>query len=179
MSKLYKTLRVLIVDADKFSRDLVKGVLEALGFMGENVFRIADGLEALETLRINKADIVICDRTMGAIDGVDFVRKLRDPGESPVPGVPVIFCSRQLDRQLVEEVRMAGVNEVIVKPITHGAIESRIRFLFAKPRPLVKLATYIGPDRRRIDDSDIPTERRIEKRENPRMSIESDSIDSP
>jgi CheY-like chemotaxis protein len=179
MSTAYSTFRVLIVDADKFSRDLLKEVLEALGFEGENIFRIEDGAEALETLRIKKVNVVICDRNMGTIDGVDFVRKLRDPKKSPALGVPVIFCSHQLDRQLVEEVREAGINEVIVKPITLGAVKSRIRILLEKPRPLVNLTNYVGPDRRRLHDDNVPRERRAKARRTNSSRPEEDAVDIP
>ena len=165
MSKAYKTLRVLIVDADKFSRDLIKDILESLGFEGERIFRMGNGAEALESLRTNKVDIVICARTMGPIDGVAFVRTLRDPEESPAPGVPVIFCSRQLDRHLVDEIRGAGVNEVIAKPITISAIESRVHALLEKPRPLLEVSDYVGPDRRRVDEGNVPRERRAQNRD--------------
>ena len=164
MSKAYKTLRVLIVDADKFSRNLIKDVLESLGFEGEKISQTANGSEALESLRTNKVDIVICARNMGSIDGVAFIRTLRDPEESPAPGVSVIFCSRQLDRHLVDEIREAGVNEVIVKPITISAIESRVRALIEKPRPLLKAPDYVGPDRRRVEEGNVPRERRAQKR---------------
>jgi two-component system, chemotaxis family, chemotaxis protein CheY len=165
MSRAYKMLRVLIVDADKFSRDLIKDVLESLGFEGEKIFRTGNGAEALENLRTNKMDIVICSRNMGPIDGVTFVRTLRDPKESPAPGVPVVFCSRQLDRQLVDEIRRTGVNEVIVKPVTISAIESRVRALLEKPRPLLKVSDYVGPDRRRVDEGNVPRERRAQNRD--------------
>jgi len=160
MSKSFKTLCVLVVDGDRFSRGLLRDVLEGLGLLGQNILRVGDGLEALELLRAASVDIVICDRQMGAIDGVEFVRKLRDPNESPTPGVPIIFCSHQLDRQLVEAIREAGVNEAAIKPITHNSIESRIRQVLEKPRPIVDAADYTGPDRRRVKNDDIPRERR-------------------
>jgi DNA-binding response OmpR family regulator len=116
---------------------------------------------------------------MGTIDGVDFVRKLRDPKESPAPGVPVIFCSRQLDRQLVEDVRDAGINEVIVKPITLGAVKSRIRILFEKPRTLVNLTTYVGPDRRRLHDDNVPRERRAKARGTNSSGTKDEPVDIP
>lgn len=164
MPTAYTTLRVLIVDADKFSRDLVKEVLETLGFESQNVLRSADGVEALDQLRATKVDIVICGRNAGTIDGVDFVRELRDPNRSPVPGVPVIFCDDRLDRQLIDAIRAVGVNEAIVKPITLGAIQSRVRSILEKPRELVRVKDYVGPERRRIDDGNVPRERRAEKR---------------
>jgi len=160
MSNSFETLRVLIVDGDRFSRGLLRDVLEGLGFLGQNILRVGDGLEALELLRTVKVDIVICDKQMGAIDGVEFVRKLRGPNESPSPGVPVIFCSHQLNRQLVEAIREAGVNEAVIKPITHNSIQSRIHQVLEKPRPIVDAADYTGPDRRRVKSDDIPRERR-------------------
>jgi two-component system chemotaxis response regulator CheY len=174
MSSNYANLHVLIVDADKFTRDLIASVLEELGLSKSNIFCDGEAEDALETLRIRKVDIVICDRNMGSIDGVEFVRKIRDPDESPARGVPVIFCSRQLNRELVAEIRNAGVNEAIVKPITIGAIESRIRSVLQKPRRLISVTDYYGPDRRRVDSENVPRERRAQPRENPGRSSQSD-----
>jgi len=56
MPNVYKTLRVLIVDADKFSRDLIKDVLESLGFESKKISCMWDGTEALEGLRTVKVD---------------------------------------------------------------------------------------------------------------------------
>jgi two-component system chemotaxis response regulator CheY len=164
-NKTYANLRVLVVDADTFTRNLVKGVLEDLGFERYNLFDTGEGMAALELLRYKKVDLVICARNMGAIDGVDFVRRLRDPKHSPAIGVPVIFCSRQLNRQLVGEIREAGVDEAIIKPITLSAIESRIRAIREKPRPQIAAPDYFGPDRRRVVNPKVPRERRAQPRE--------------
>jgi len=165
MSNDYSHVRILIVDADKFTRSLLKNVLEELGFQGKNIDETGDGKEALDLLRSWTAHIIICSKRIGSMDGVAFVRTLRDPTQCSAPGIAIIFCSQQLDKELVEEVREAGVNEVIAKPITIGAIQTRIRHIFENPRPLVTVKDYAGPDRRRVDNGDQPRERRSQKRE--------------
>jgi two-component system, chemotaxis family, chemotaxis protein CheY len=161
----YSQLRVLIVDADNFTRSIVKNVLEELGFQSENIHETGSGVDGLELLRVKTAHIAICSKRMGSIDGVEFVRTIRDPEQCSAPGIAIIFCSQQLNKTLVEEIREAGVNEVIAKPITIGAVQSRIQHIFEKPRPMVTIKDYVGPDRRRVDNGDRPRERRSQKRE--------------
>jgi hypothetical protein len=55
------------------------------------------------------------------------------------------------------------VNEAIAKPISASAIKSRISAILEKPRPLVKADAYVGPDRRRVEDENMPSDRRTQK----------------
>ena len=160
MKHQYASLRVLIVDENRFTRELIAGVLEDIGFQKQNLMATGDGKEALDLLGVKKVDFIICDVQIGSIDGLTFVRTLRKPGECPVPGIPVIICSGQLDKKRIEEIQEAGVNEVVLKPVSLGAVESRIRALLLKPRPLVNFGDYIGPDRRRVMNDEIEVERR-------------------
>jgi CheY-like chemotaxis protein len=163
MTSDYPARHVLIVDNDKFTRSLIKNVLEDLGFTTGNVYESSDGQDALDLLRSRKVDLIFCAWRMEPMDGVTLVRALRDPEQSPAPGIPVIFCASQIDKKLVEDIREAGVNEAIVKPISASAIESRIRAILKKPRPLVKADAYVGPDRRRVEDENVPSDRRAQK----------------
>lgn len=149
MQKKYSELRALIVDDNAFMRKLIGDVLEGLGFCRQNIFEAGDGQEALDLLADEKVDFIICDWRMEPVDGLAFLRKLRDPRNSPDAFVPVIFCSAYTDEQLIERARDLGVNEVMTKPINVGNLESRVRAVIERPRPFVNDGGYFGPDRRR------------------------------
>jgi PleD family two-component response regulator len=165
MSKEYEKLRVMIVDDESFLRALIKNVLEQLGFRNDMIHMCSDGAEALSFLQDRKVDIVICDWIMKPMDGLTFVRVLRNPAETPAPGLPVILCSGKVGRESLNEILSAGVNEVIVKPITVGAIEKQIQAVLKTPRQVVDLANYHGPDRRRLSSATNQVERRAIMRE--------------
>ena len=68
--------RILIVDDDPESRDLLSEVLEANGY--PQVEAVADGLAAREALaRDNDCPIIIADLHMPKESGLDLLRNLR------------------------------------------------------------------------------------------------------
>ena len=44
--------------------------------------------------------------------------------------------------------RDAGINDVIAKPVSAGAIERKLKSLLLAPRPFVTAKAFVGPDRR-------------------------------
>lgn len=165
MAFAFDQLKILIVDDEAHTRALIKEVLQIIGFSQLNIREASDGLSAFKRLEEEKVHIIISDWRMEPMDGLTFVRKLRDQKNSPNPFVPVIFCSAYTEQELIERARDMGVNEVIAKPINIGNIESRIRAVLEQPRPFVDETYYFGPDRRRREDGPIDgKDRRRKKR---------------
>ena len=165
MSIPYPQLRVLIVEDHAFTRLLIKEVLQSLGCQQGNIHEAEDGASGLNVLQEKRADLIICDWQMQPMDGLTFVRKLRDPEKSKNPFVPIIFCTAHTDMDLIQRARDTGVTEVMTKPITVKAIESKIKAILEQPRPFVDSTQYFGPDRRRRSDEPTPAaERRRARR---------------
>ena len=157
----YDTLHVLIIDDHDFTRLLLNEVLQGLGCAKDRIFEAEDGASGLRILQERDVDLIICDWQMAPMDGLAFVRTVRDPAKTRNPYVPIIFCTGYSDRKLVENARDAGVSEVVIKPITVKAIESRVASILQKPRDFVQAEHYFGPDRRRRrEKGEIPNERR-------------------
>jgi len=99
------------------------------------------------------------------MDGLTFVRKLRDPENSKNPFIPIILCTAHNDRDLIQRALDTGVTEIMTKPISAKVLESRITEIFQKPRPFVRSTQYFGPDRRRRNsDVALAQERRRARR---------------
>jgi len=162
----FAPLRVLIVDDHSFTRLLIREVLQNLGCGQSNIFEAEDGSTALQILREYRVHLIICDWQMEPMDGLTFIRTIRDPKNSTDPFVPVILCSAYTQRELIERARDLGVTEIMTKPITVKAIEEKVRTVIESPRPFVDSAQYFGPDRRRrrTDDAAPPEERRRKRR---------------
>ncbi len=74
---------ILVVDDSITSRSLERSILEAHGYR----VRVAvDGLEALELLRAEKADLIITDIQMPRLDGFGLVEALK--ADSGLKGFP-------------------------------------------------------------------------------------------
>ena len=154
----FELLKILLVDDNHHMRVLLAEVLRAIGV--REVFEATDGAEALKSLRSNPIDIIMTDLAMEPLDGIDFVRLLRNSPDSPNPMAPVIMITGHSTHRRVQEARDVGVNEFLSKPVTARGVLSRIAQVVDNPRPFVRTAVYFGPDRRRRADPDYTGPRR-------------------
>jgi len=146
----YDLLHILLVDDNHYMRVLLGEILRAIGV--REIFEANDGAEALQTMRGFPVDIVMTDLSMQPLDGIDFVRLLRNSPDSPNPMVPVVMITGHSTVARVAEARDAGVNEFLVKPLTAKGVIERISQVVENPRPFVRTGDYFGPDRRRRAD---------------------------
>lgn len=140
-------LDVLVVDDNAHMRFLLREVLRAIG-----VHRVADvsnGFDALDHLAAKPVDVVLLDYAMPAMDGFEFLRRLRHDANSPAPQARVIMVSGYCDLKHVNDARDAGADEFLMKPITAKALLTRIDAVVLRPRVFVSADDFQGPDRRR------------------------------
>lgn len=150
----YEHLRVLLVDDDRFMLTLVKIILQSLGF--KQIMDSTNAADAFKMLKESPADLIITDWEMEPLDGLDFIRMVRQAEDSPNQLVPIILLSAHTDARRVVEARDAGVNEVVAKPVSANALDKRINAIFTRPRAFIRTERYSGPDRRRRNDGPPP-----------------------
>lgn len=103
--------KILAVDDEP---SIVRLVTTALTARGYEVSAAYNGEEALEKVRCEKPDLIVCDIMMPKMDGRELARRLAaDPATS---GIPLIFLSAigDLDNQL-HTLEEAG-QEYLTKP---------------------------------------------------------------
>ncbi len=142
-------IRLLIVDDNAFSRQLIKGVVQQFG--AREIHESENGERAMEDVKSFKPDIIIADWVMNPINGMEFVHWLREHPDSPAPFTPVIMVSAYSHLKNIMQARDAGINEFLVKPISARALIMRLQAVIEKPRQFVRADGYFGPDRRRKD----------------------------
>lgn len=140
-------LKVLLVEDNEHFRRLVKTILHAVNV--RDIAEAGDGAEALERLSTFEADLCIVDWRMEGMDGLAFVRAIRQPEGSPNPYLPIIMCTGYTESALVLEARDAGVTEFLAKPISARSLLMRLLAVVRAPRPFIRCDSYFGPDRRR------------------------------
>jgi two-component system chemotaxis response regulator CheY len=148
----FELLKILLVDDNHHMRVLLTEILRAIGV--RQVFEANDGAEALQIMRTQQIDIIMSDLAMQPLDGIDFVRLLRNSPDSPNPMAPVIMITGHSTHKRVNEARDVGVNEFLSKPVTAKGVLERIGRVVENPRSYVRTANYFGPDRRRRSDPD-------------------------
>lgn len=143
----FSQVRCLIVDDSATMRKVVRAMLSSLGTC--RIREAADGAMALETLQQWPTDLVLADVSMEPMDGLDFVRRLRRSDRDDTRHVPVVMLTGHGDVATICLARDAGANEILAKPITAVTLAHRIAEVVERPRPFIRAASYIGPDRRR------------------------------
>lgn len=149
----YELLKILLVDDNHHMRVLLSEILKAVGV--KHIFEASDGAQGLQMMRNHAVDIVMTDLSMQPLDGIDFVRLLRNSPDSPNQMCPVIMITGHSTMQRVHEARDAGVNEFLAKPLTARGVVERLNQVVEHPRPYVRAGEYFGPDRRRRADPEF------------------------
>ena len=146
----FDLLKILLVDDNPHMRMLLTQILRAIDV--RHIHEASDGAEGLQIMRGTNIDIVFTDLTMQPLDGIDFVRLLRNSPDSPNQLAPVIMITGHSTFARVNEARDAGVSEFLTKPLTARGVIERLHQAVEFPRGFVRTDDYFGPDRRRRND---------------------------
>jgi len=137
----------MIVEDNPFMRIILKQLLRALGVI--EMAEATDGAQAFSVMKTFEPDIILIDWEMQPLDGLDFVKLVRTGDDSPNQYVPMIMVTGHSEQNKVTQARDAGINEMLIKPLSARTLFSRIRAVIERPRPFVETKSYFGPDRRR------------------------------
>ena len=149
----YDLLKILLVDDNHYMRVLLAEILRAVGV--NHIYEANDGAEGLQMMRDHAVDVVMTDLSMQPLDGIDFVRLLRNSPDSPNQMAPVIMITGHSTFARVNEARDAGVSEFLAKPLTARGVIERLHQAVEHPRPFVRTEDDFGPDRRRRNDANF------------------------
>lgn len=156
-AKYLRDVHVLVVDDDRRIASLVRSVLEGLGF--EHIRVEYAGEVALDFLRREEVDMIICDWMMDGMNGVAMIEELRRDVANPNQLVPVIMLSGNSEQPQIEHARDSGATEYVMKPFTAKSLCSRIIAVIEHPRSFIMSPDFSGHNRRR-KRQDATTERR-------------------
>ncbi|HEY4509204.1 MAG TPA: response regulator [Candidatus Paceibacterota bacterium] len=107
-----KKLKILIVDDDRFLLDMYSLKFKKYGL---EVDAMGSSLSALDKLRTGSVyDILILDIIMPSIDGLEFLKRVRE--EKLVPSAIVIMLTNQADD--FEKAKNLDIDGYIIKATT-------------------------------------------------------------
>ena len=87
----------------------------------------ADGAEALQLLDGGfPPDLILCDVKMRPMDGITFLRQLRQHPNTACAKVPVILLTLDADAATVGAAQSLGVSSFLAKPISPKLLIERI-----------------------------------------------------
>jgi DNA-binding response OmpR family regulator len=116
--------RILVVDDDPTTRELLRGMLERAG---HGVREAADGRAGLRDLYAAPPDLVILDVEMPELDGWAMLERIRD-----LSNVPVLMLTAH--RTELERVRglKGGADDYVIKPFGHQELAARVQALLRR-----------------------------------------------
>ena len=118
--------KVIIVDDDRETRDMLALALELEGF---EVAQAANGLRLISSLHVDRPDLILLDVNMSWIDGFELCRAVRQNGD--FKDIPVIFVSARTAASDVKRGRDCGASDYFTKPVDMTVLVARMKELLA------------------------------------------------
>jgi CheY-like chemotaxis protein len=122
--------RILVVDDDEMIRTLLR---KLLGLHGHRVDAAADGAEAVDRVARGAYDLVIMDRFMPVMSGVDAVSVLRSTPR--FAAVRILMVTNDSVTRDVDEAFDKGVDGYVVKPFEAARLLAKIDAVLLGGRP--------------------------------------------
>jgi DNA-binding response OmpR family regulator len=129
--------RVLVVDDDPTVSEVVSEYLRAAGFV---VDRATDGFAAIEAERRIAPDLIVLDRMLPGIDGIEACRRIRTTSATPI--ILLTALGSEDDRIRGFE---AGADDYLTKPFSPRELVLRVQSILR--RSLTELAPESPLDR--------------------------------
>jgi two-component system chemotaxis response regulator CheY len=114
--------QVMIIDDIPGTREIIRDMLQDIGFT--RITEAGDGREALEKLKDERAQLIICDYVMKDMSGLDLLHQLRN--HPYLVDVPFIMVSAVGDVPVIETALNLGASDFIVKPISFQLLRRKI-----------------------------------------------------
>jgi len=114
-----RAVRILVVDDDPQLRRVMKAALAKHGYI---IGDARSGEAALEKLRDERFDLVILDRNMPGMGGVEACRSIREHSDIGI----IMLTVRKTEAEEIEALD-AGADDYITKPFSMPELLARIR----------------------------------------------------
>ena len=130
-------LKILIAEDDRELRRLFAHVLLKNGY---TVKEVGNGKEALDAIDAEYFDLVISDIMMPVMDGYEFVRLLREAGNT----TPVLMITAKDAFDDMRKGFVSGTDDYMVKPINVNEMVLRVQALLRRAQMINDRKQTIG-----------------------------------
>lgn len=115
---------ILVIDDESEIRELLKIYLKNHGY---NILEASNGLDALSIFCDKDIDLVLVDIMMPKLDGIEFVKRLRQ--DSVIPIIFISAKSEDMDKIFGLQI---GADDYIAKPFNPLEVISRVQSLLRR-----------------------------------------------
>ena len=112
----------LIIEDNEINRLVAREMLAQMGYIS---FEANDGQEGVEAADRQAFDLIFCDISMPRMDGIEATKLIRSGG-GPNAETPIIALTAHALPDDVAKFRAAGMNDVIVKPLSFESIQDAL-----------------------------------------------------
>lgn len=144
---MMNAMRILTVDDDAMTHELVTAVIRVLG--DHTIEQAFDAMTAFELARQNPPDLIISDINMPEMDGLAFTERLRQ--EPTLALVPILLLTARSRTQDKYEGFLRGADDYMVKPFDVMELQLRIKALLRRApsvqgaAPKAEAPVTVGP----------------------------------
>jgi PAS domain S-box-containing protein len=121
-SLLEKTEIVLVVDDEAEIRD---ALYAALRFEGYKVHTAMNGMEAIDTARVLKPDLILMDVQMPVLDGINATKRLK--GDLITKHIPILMVTVVDKKENIIDGLEAGAIDYVAKPFFVLEMTARVK----------------------------------------------------
>ncbi|MCL1127185.1 response regulator transcription factor [Shewanella surugensis] len=120
--ELPSLIRVALVDDQPLERQSLASLLSIADNI-ELTWQAEDGEDALNKLKRQNVDVLLCDIRMPKLDGINTLKQLRQANNN----LPVIMLTTFSDYQLLIHSIASGANGFLLKDVTHNHLINAIK----------------------------------------------------
>jgi two-component system alkaline phosphatase synthesis response regulator PhoP len=122
-------MNILIVDDEEPIRELIKYNVEKEGFTS---FTADNGINAINSARLNLPDIIILDLMMPDMNGLDVCRVLKNDRETSQ--IPIIMVTAKTEESDIVSGLELGADDYITKPFSPKVLIARINSVLRRSK---------------------------------------------
>ena len=121
-------MKFLIVDDFSTMRRIVRSLLKEMGC--NNAEEAEDGAVALNKLKNEKFDFVVCDINMPNMTGFDVLKAAK--ADDSLKHIPVLMVTAEARKEDIVLAAQSGAAGYIVKPFSKATLEEKIQKIVQK-----------------------------------------------
>jgi two-component system, chemotaxis family, chemotaxis protein CheY len=121
-------LKFLIVDDFATMRRILRGLLREMGCVHAD--EAEDGAVALNMLRAQRYDFVVCDINMPNMTGFDLLKAVK--ADDSLKHLPMLMVTAEARKEDIVLAAQSGAAGYIVKPFTKATLEEKVQKIMQK-----------------------------------------------
>src|SRR6266550_3962461 len=136
MSSIDKRIRILCVEDDPQMRTFLLAQLKARDF---HVQAVRDGAQAIDLAAIFQPQLVLLDLSLPTLDGLTFLRRLREWSNAPV-----IILSAHDEEPVKIKALDQGADDYLTKPFSLNELLARVRVALRRADEIGRLRNSVA-----------------------------------